>query len=37
MSNSAGPDQLASSEEANWPGSTQFTKAERIRVQQDQG
>ena len=34
MANSAGPDQLASSE-ANWSGSTLFTKAGYIRVQQD--
>ena len=34
MTNSADPDQLASSE-ANWSGSTLFAKAEYIRVQQD--
>ena len=36
MSNSADPDQLASSE-ANWPGSTLFAKAGYIQVQQDKG
>ena len=36
MINSADPDELASSE-ANWSGSTLFTKAEYILVQQDQG
>ena len=36
MSNSADPDQLASSE-ANWCGSTLFAKAGYIRVQQDKG
>ena len=36
MSNSAGPDQLASSE-ANWSGSTLFAKAGDIGDQQDQG
>ena len=36
MTNSAEPDQLASSE-ANWFGSTLFTKAEYIQVQQDKG
>ena len=36
MTNSADPDQLASSE-ANWSGSTLFSMAEHIRVQQDQG
>ena len=36
MTNSADPDQLASSE-ANWSGSTLFVKAGHIRVQQDQG
>ena len=35
MSNSVDPDQLASSE-ANWSGSTLFTKADFIRDQQDQ-
>ena len=35
MTNSADPDQLASSE-ANWSGSTLFAKAEHIPVQQDQ-
>ena len=34
MANSVDPDQLAS-EEANWSGSTLFTKAGRIWVQQD--
>ena len=37
MANSADPDQLASSEEANWPGSTLFAKAGHISVQQDLG
>ena len=36
MANSAGPDQLASSE-ANWSGSTLSAKAGYIRVQQDKG
>ena len=36
MTNSAYPDQLAS-EEANWSGSTLFSKAGPIRVQQDKG
>ena len=36
MTNSADPDQLASSE-ANWSGSTLFTKAWYIRVQQGKG
>ena len=36
MANSAGADQLASSE-ANWSGSTLFVKAGFIRVQQDKG
>ena len=36
MANSADPDHLASSE-ANWSGSTLFTKAGYIRVQQDKG
>ena len=36
MTNSADPDQLASSE-ANWSGSTPFEKAGYIRAQQDQG
>ena len=36
MSNSADPDQLASSE-ANWSGSTLFAKAGHIQVQQDKG
>ena len=36
MTNSADPDQLASSE-ANWSGSTLFAKAGKIRAQQDQG
>ena len=38
MTNSADPDQLASSEaneEANWYGSTLFVKTEYIWVQQD--
>ena len=34
MTNSADPDQLASSE-ANWSGSTLFAKAGYIQVQQD--
>ena len=36
MKNSVDPDQLASSE-ANWSGSTLFTKAGFIQVQQDKG
>ena len=36
MANSADPDQLASSE-ANWSGSTLFTKTGYIWVQQDKG
>ena len=36
MTNSADPDQLASSE-ANWFGPTLFAKAGIIQVQQDQG
>ena len=36
MTNSIDPDQLASSE-ANWSGSTLFTKAEHMRVQKDKG
>ena len=36
MTNSADPDQLASTE-ANWSGSTLFAKAEYIQVQQDKG
>ena len=36
MSNSADPDQLASSE-ASWSGSTLFAKAGIIQVQQDKG
>ena len=36
MTNSADPDQLASSE-ANWLGSTLFAKAGYIWVQQDKG
>ena len=36
MTNSADPEKLAS-EEANWSGSTLFTKAGHIQVQQDQG
>ena len=36
MTNSADPDQLASSE-ANWSGSTLFAKAGYIRVQKDKG
>ena len=36
MTNSADPDQLASSE-ANWSGSALFAKAGYIQVQQDQG
>ena len=37
MANSADPDQLASSEEANWSGLTLFAKARYIRVLQDKG
>ena len=33
MADSADPDQF----EANWSGSSLFTKAEYIRVQQDKG
>ena len=36
MTNSADPDQLASSE-ANWSGSTLFANAGHFRVQQNQG
>ena len=36
MANSADPDQLASSE-ANWSGSTLFSKVGYIWVQQDKG
>ena len=36
MTNSADPDQLASSE-ANWSGSTLFETVVYIRVQQDKG
>ena len=36
MTFSADPDQLASSE-ANWSGSTLYTKAGPIPVQQDKG
>ena len=36
MTNSADPDQLASSE-TNWSGSTLFEKAGLVQVQQDQG
>ena len=36
MANSADPDQLASSE-ANWSGSTLFSKAGHILVLQDYG
>ena len=36
MTNSADPDQLASSE-ANWSGSTLFAQTEFILVQQDKG
>ena len=36
MTNSADPDQLASSE-ANWSGSALFAKAEYTWVQQDKG
>ena len=36
MTNSADPDQLASSE-ANWSGSTLFEKLEHIQVQQEKG
>ena len=37
MANSADPDQLASSEGANWSGSTLFAEAGHIQVQQDWG
>ena len=37
MANNADPDQLASSEEANWSGSTLFAKAVYIRAQQEKG
>ena len=37
MTNNADPDQLASSSEANWSGSTLFAKASYIQVQQDKG
>ena len=37
MANSADPEQLASSSEANWSWSTLFAKTEYIRVQQDNG
>ena len=36
MTNSADPDQLASSE-ANWSGSTLFAKAGYAQVQHDKG
>ena len=36
MTNSADPDQLASSE-ANWSGSTLFAEESHIQVQQDKG
>ena len=36
MTNSEDPDQLAS-EDAKWSGSTLFTKAGHIQLQQDQG
>ena len=36
MTNSADPDQLASTE-ANWSGSTLFAKAGYIQGQQDKG
>ena len=36
MTNSADPDQLASSE-ANWSGSTLFAEADYIRAQQNKG
>ena len=36
MTNSADPDQLASSE-ANWSGSALFVKAEYIWAQEDKG
>ena len=36
MTNSADPDQLASSE-ANWSGSTLFAKAGYIQFQQNKG
>ena len=37
MANSADPDQLAFSSEANWSGSTLFAKAGYIQAQQDKG
>ena len=37
MKNSVDLDQLASSSEANWSGSTLFAKAGYIQVQQDKG
>ena len=37
MANSADPDQLASSTEDTWSGSTLSAKAGYIRVQQDKG
>ena len=36
MANSAGPDQLETSE-TNWSGSALFAKARYIQVQQDKG
>ena len=36
MTNSADPDQLASSE-ANWSGSTLFAKAGHVQVYQEKG
>ena len=37
MADSADPDQLASSEEAIWSGSTLFAKTGYIQVQHDKG
>ena len=37
MTNSADPDQLASSSETNWYGSTLFAKAGHIQIKKDQG
>ena len=37
MTNSADPDQLASSSEANWSESALFAKAGYIQVQQNKG
>ena len=37
MANSADPDQLASSSEAKWSGSTLFVKKRYIQDQEDKG